>query len=168
MRISGIKTCDISNGPGLRVSLWTQGCPFRCEGCHNEETWNMNGRRDFDWEDLDYIEEQIKEGQNLSILGGEPLMQLKSMETLLSYLKQTYPKLNIWLWTGFSWDIIEKYPIMKFIDVIVTEKFDKNNLADFAVTGDRNDLYRGSRNQEIIMAKKSFETGEKIYYAEEN
>lgn len=168
MRISGIKTCDISNGPGLRVSLWTQGCPFRCEGCHNEETWNMNGGRDFDWEDLDYIEEQIKEGQNLSILGGEPLMQLKSMETLLSYLKQTYPKLNIWLWTGFSWDIIEKYPIMKFIDVIVTEKFDKNNLADFAVTGDRNDLYRGSRNQEIIMAKKSFETGEKIYYAEEN
>lgn len=168
MRISGIKTCDISNGPGLRVSLWTQGCPFRCEGCHNEETWNMNGGRDFSWEDLDYIEEQIKEGQNLSILGGEPLMQLKSMETLLSYLKQTYPKLNIWLWTGFSWDIIEKYPIMKFIDVIVTEKFDKNNLADFAVTGDRNDLYRGSRNQEIIMAKKSFETGEKIYYAEEN
>lgn len=168
MRISGIKTCDISNGPGLRVSLWTQGCPFKCEGCHNEETWDMNGGRDFSWEDLDYIEEQIKEGQNLSILGGEPLMQLKSMETLLSYLKQTYPKLNIWLWTGFSWDIIEKYPIMKFIDVIVTEKFDKNTLADFAVTGDRNDLYRGSRNQEIIMAKKSFETGEKIYYAEEN
>lgn len=168
MRISGIKTCDISNGPGLRVSLWTQGCPFRCEGCHNEETWDMNGGRKFGWNDYLYLKEELEKCSNLSILGGEPLLYQQDLMRLIVDMKTKNRNLNVWLWTGFSWDIIEKYPIMKFIDVIVTEKFDKNNLADFAVTGDRNDLYRGSRNQEIIMAKKSFETGEKIYYVEEN
>lgn len=167
MRISGIKTCDISNGPGLRVSLWVQGCPFRCEGCHNKETWPMEGGREFESKDYNYLMQELSKGQNLSILGGEPMLYPQELTELLEESKSKFKELNVWLWTGYTWDKIKDYSIMKHLDVIVTEKFDKSDLANYELSLNRNDLYRGSRNQLVIDVQKSLQAGKIVEYHED-
>mgnify|MGYP003300579864 CR=1 FL=1 len=78
MNYSGLILNDISAAPGLCVSFFTQGCPHRCKGCHNPETWDFNGGHTIDDEqkEIDNILNLINQNniqRNLSILGGEPL-----------------------------------------------------------------------------------------------
>ena len=165
LRISGIKTCDTENGPGLRVSLWTQGCPFKCDGCHNSETWSFCGGKRFAEHHMKYIIEELKEGQDFSILGGEPLLDVNSeqLEELLLNLKDRFPNLNVWLWTGREWEDALNYDnILKYVDVCICGKYDKNNPVK---DSDRNlEKYRyfGSKNQYIVDVKKSLDASKRI------
>lgn len=166
MKIAGIKTCDTQNGEGLRVTLWTQGCPFRCKGCHNKETWNCEDGRDFTEKDRKYIFEELRKGQEFSILGGEPLIDRNRVELryLLFDIRQEFPDMKIWLWTGRSWtDAKDKYKnIIKYIDVIVTEKYvDSKRINN---PKEKEDFYRGSYNQKIIDVKKSLKENKIIMY----
>jgi anaerobic ribonucleoside-triphosphate reductase activating protein len=55
MRYSGLILNDIAAAPGLSVTFFTQGCPHRCQGCHNPDTWNFHGGKEFTPDVLDKI-----------------------------------------------------------------------------------------------------------------
>ena len=106
MRYNKIREMDISDGEGIRVSLFVQGCEFHCKGCFNPETWNFEGGKEFTTETLNTLlelcdKEYIK---GLSILGGEP-MHPNNRETVVDIMrafKFKFPKKDIWMWTGYT------------------------------------------------------------------
>lgn len=153
MRYTEIKTIDVANGPGIRVSLWVQGCSHHCKGCFNAETWDFNGGKQFTQKEIDYIKELLSDDvvqKHFSILGGDPLEPVNHymLENLLIQLKEKYPHLNIWLWTGYSWEQIKHLNFLKYIDVIVDGEFIE----------EKKDLrlkFKGSSNQRTINVKES-------------
>lgn len=157
MNYAGIIKNDISAGDGVCVSFFTQGCPYRCEGCHNPETWDFNGGKEFTIDVLDEILEAIKANgiqRNFCLMGGEPLC---NNNIFLSYLivlnvRQAYPDIKIYIWSGGI-----------FEDLIhASNPFIKKTLAlaDYLIDGPyvekQRDItlhMRGSSNQRIIDLK---------------
>lgn len=157
MKYAEIKEFDVANGPGIRVSLWTQGCSHRCPNCFNKETWDFCKGKEFTYEQIEEIKNLLKSSpikKDFSILGGDPLEKpnLPMLEILLEELKTEFPTLNIWLWTGYTWDEIKHLDLMKYIDVVVDGKFIEE-LKDLRLK------FRGSSNQRIIDVQKSLENG---------
>ena len=96
MNYNKIRKMDISNGPGVRVSIFMQGCAFHCKNCFNPETWDFNGGKEEFTDDtikevLDLCEPEHIKG--LSILGGEPLepQNQKVLVSLVQKVKARYP-----------------------------------------------------------------------------
>ena len=155
MRFSKIKDNDIVNGIGITMSIWTQGCPHRCKGCFNKETWTFNEGNEFTNDDLNYIISNIDSfnvKRNLSILGGEPLcpQNVEGVINLCKEFKRAYPNKLIYLWTGYT---IEEFnqkqkQILEYVDFIIDGKFEeaKKNL---------NLKLRGSSNQRILDVKNN-------------
>ena len=152
MRYAGIKPNDIVDGEGVCVSFWTQGCPHKCPGCHNPETWDFEGGyEDEDYSLLTLILKLINKNgvqRNLSILGGEPLCQqnIKFVEVLIKKAKEQYPDIKIFLWTGYSIDKIkskEMDTILALTDVIVDGPFVLSK-RDLTLK------LRGSSNQRVL------------------
>lgn len=160
MRYTEIKTIDVANGPGIRVSLWVQGCSHHCKGCFNAETWDFNGGKQFTQKEIDYIKELLSDDvvqKHFSILGGDPLEPVNyyMLENLLIQLKEKYPHLNIWLWTGYNWEQIKHLNFLKYIDVIVDGEFIEK----------KKDLrlkFKGSSNQRTINVKESLKNNDVV------
>ena len=108
MRYSLIREMDVSNGWGVGISLFVQGCHFHCKGCFNQDTWDFNGGKEWTPEiEKKFIELANKEYiKRISFLGGEPLAK-ENVETvlwLIKTLKSNYPDKKIWLYTGHTWN----------------------------------------------------------------
>lgn len=150
MRYSAIKTCDLNNGEGLRVSLWLQGCKGYCgDKCQNKETWDKTKGKEFTEKEYQLICDELKKGQNLSIIGGEPLEEynIKDLTEFIKRIKTDFPDLNIWLWTHFLYEEVKDLELIQYINVLVDGMyFDKFN-CDFRITGIEDDKWRGSSNQ---------------------
>ena len=160
MRYSAIKTCDLNNGVGLRVSLWTQGCGGYCGSkCHNKETWDKTKGKEFTQKEYELISNEIRRGQNLSILGGEPLedYNIADLTEFIKKIKSDFPKLDIWLWTNFKFENIKNLELIQYVDVLIDGKYIDSLHCDFRKSGIINDKYRGSTNQRVIDVKKSLE-----------
>lgn len=156
MRYNKIRKMDISNGPGIRVSIFMQGCTFNCKNCFNKETHDFNGGKEFTDETIDKVIELSKPDYivGLSILGGEPLhpKNIEGTTKLAKKFKSVYPDKNIWVWSGFLFDKnIINFEILNYIDVLVDGVY-KDELHDFTLK------YRGSSNQRVIDVKKSLKT----------
>ena len=165
MRYNKIRKMDISNGPGVRVSIFMQGCTFNCKNCFNKETHDFNGGRDFTDETIERILELCNFDYivGLSILGGEPLhpLNIEGTTRLAKRFKERYPNKNIWIWSGFLFDKdLNDKEILKYIDVLVDGQY-KDELYD------PNLKYCGSSNQRTIDVKKSLSKN-KIVLFEEN
>ena len=152
MRYAGLKENDIVDGEGICVSLWTQGCPHRCPGCHNPETWDYQGGTEIDMGELTtkVIQAIEKNGvkRNLSILGGEPLCphNIDFVISLVNIVRTLFPDIKIFIWTGYRLeDLQEKYQQSLFdkIDVLIDGPF---VLAERDITL----KLRGSKNQRIL------------------
>ena len=107
MKYAGIVDNDVADSTtGMCVSFWTQGCPHRCPGCHNPETWSFDGGMDLPDNYLDILYEKLTANgilRDLSILGGEPLCEENKhlvYETIKA-VKQKFPEIKINLWTGY-------------------------------------------------------------------
>ena len=158
MRYAGIIENDVVNGEGICLSYWTQGCPHKCEGCHNPETWNFNcGKEDSKENILNKILTLLNKNnihRNLSILGGEPLCDENidfTME-ILKQVKQKYPSIKTFVWTGYTYEELCKlYKDIIFdnIDVLIDGKYDKNQ-RDITLK------LRGSKNQRILRKNIDF------------
>ena len=152
MRYNRIRKMDISNGPGVRVSVFFQGCPFHCENCFNEETWDFDGGKEFTDEVIDHILDLANKSHitGLSILGGEPMhpKNIKGTEKLVKSFKEKYPNKDIWCWTGFLYDDIKDSNVLNYIDVLIDGQFEQNLF-------DPNIKWRGSSNQRIIDIQKT-------------
>lgn len=155
MNYSKIKYFDIANGPGIRTSLFVQGCPIHCPGCFNQETWDFTGGSIFSlYVALSIFKSMNKHIAGLSILGGEPLavQNYHVVQLFISDFKRSFPDKTIWLWTGYEWDQVKDYPIMDYIDVCVAGPFD-------VTKRDLSLKWCGSSNQQVIDVKKTKETG---------
>ena len=157
MHFAQIRKEDISNGPGVRVSLFVQGCNRHCDGCFNPETWNYNNGRLFNKRVKDIFlslaSNKNKKIAGFSILGGEPLAQDDTMLELIKDIKKYYPDKTIWMWTGYTYeDLTDKQmEIVKLIDVLVDGPFVISKRCP-------NKRFRGSTNQRIIDIKKTLES----------
>lgn len=130
-----------TDGVGLRNSLYVSGCNLHCHGCHNKEWWPLKSGREMTVEDVYAALNTDK--FNISILGGEPLMQYPAILELCKLIKERTSK-TIWLWTGYEMSQVQSLfgDIVKYVDVIVDGVF-KEELRD------TNLFFRGSGNQRI-------------------
>lgn len=158
MKYAGINYNDMCAAPGVSVTLFTQGCPHHCEGCHNPETWDFDGGKEFTLDVLRKIVDGLAHNgvkRNFCIMGGEPLCEQNTLLTLMTiqYVKQRLPEIKIYLWTGYYYEQLlkssdPKIPlILKEIDVLVDGPFIKS-LKDITLK------MRGSSNQNIIDLKE--------------
>ncbi|MBR1654385.1 MAG: anaerobic ribonucleoside-triphosphate reductase activating protein [Clostridia bacterium] len=153
MRYNLIRKMDISNGPGVRVSIFMQGCAFHCKNCFNPNTWNFDGGKEFNQKTIDEVLDLCKEGhiKGLSILGGEPMHpnNIEGTTKLAKAFKERYPDKSIWAWSGFKFDEdLKDKEVMNYIDVLVDGQY-KDELHDFTLK------WRGSSNQRVIDVQKS-------------
>lgn len=148
MRYAQIRRMDISNGPGIRVSIFVQGCEFHCKGCFNSSTWDFNGGKEFTNETMDYLFSLVNiHTAGLSVLGGEPLNP-KNVETVLEIcrkFKELFPGKSVWLWTGYRLENLDESQkeVLKWVDVLVDGQFIEE-FKDFRLK------YCGSNNQRVI------------------
>ena len=164
MRYNTIRKMDISNGPGVRVSIFMQGCHFHCKGCFNENTWDFNGGEEYSDETINRVLELSSADYivGLSILGGEPMhpKNIEGTTKLAKAFKEKYPKKNIWIWTGFLFDKdLNGKEILNYIDVLVDGTF-KIDLFDPTLK------WKGSSNQRVIDVKKSLKNKKVVLYEE--
>jgi anaerobic ribonucleoside-triphosphate reductase activating protein len=146
MRYAKIKKIEIENGKGIGTSLFVQGCPIHCPGCHNPETWDFEGGEPWTQE----VEDEWFEHMNhwyvdrVTILGGEPLAvpNIDTVMHLIHRIKDTYPDKEIWLYTGYTLDENQLY-YLRDVDVIVDGPY---------IESQRNISlpFRGSENQRIL------------------
>ena len=153
MRYNKIRKMDIADGPGVRVSIFMQGCTFNCKNCFNPETHDFNGGKEFTDATiarvLELCENENVEG--LSILGGEPMhpKNIEGTTKLAKAFKAKFPNKNIWVWTGFLYDKdLKDKEVMKYIDVLVDGQY-VDDLHNPTLK------WRGSSNQRVIDVKKS-------------
>lgn len=135
--------CSTSvDGVGLRNSLYVAGCPLRCEGCHNAQYWELSSGTEKTVEEV--FKELCQDDCNISILGGEPLMQYEAVLELCQMIKDRTAK-TIWLWSGYTLDhILKHYPkILRYVNVLVDGPFVK-------ALAEPNLQWRGSTNQTVI------------------
>ena len=156
MRYNKIRKMDISNGEGVRVSIFVQGCHFHCKGCFNPETWNFEGGKQFTSQTLtlllDLCSNPTRKG--LSILGGEPLNDENYsgvLEIVKAFRKdKRLSGKDIWLWTGYEIEDIlndkSKKEILNYLDYIICGQFieEQKNLRL---------KWAGSKNQRWIDVK---------------
>lgn len=158
MRYAGLNKNDFTAAPGVSVSFFTQGCPHRCPGCHNPETWDFNGGKEFTPQAFTEIIEALKANginRSLCIMGGEPLCEENEFLTLLviSQVKEKLPETKIYVWTGFYYeDLLKKSSphiknILRQIDVLIDGPY-VDSLRDITLP------MRGSSNQNIINLTK--------------
>ena len=160
MRYNQIREMDISNGPGVRVSIFMQGCHFHCKNCFNKETWDFEGGKEFTEDTIKKIlqlsnKEYIK---GLSILGGEPMHpnNIEGTTKLAKAFKEEYPDKTIWVWSGYKFDKdLKDKDVLKYIDVLVDGTY-KEELHNPTLK------WKGSSNQRVIDVQKSLGQGEII------
>lgn len=157
--IADYKPFNFVDGEGVRNSLYVSGCLFHCEGCYNEATWNFR----FGTPYTKSLENQIMLDmaqpyvQGLTLLGGEPFLNISTVLPLVKRIKSELPDKDIWSWTGYTWEELmlegdDKLELLSQLDILVDGRFDqtkKNLLLQF----------RGSSNQRIIDVQKSLKTG---------
>ena len=159
MNYADIKNVDVTNGPGVRISLFVSGCPHHCPGCFNPETWAYDYGEPFTEREVGKIIEMLDAPyiQGLSLLGGEPLAP-KNQAAVLDLVKQVKEKLpgkDIWCYTGYLFeDLLDgrvgehSQELLSYMDVLVDGCF-QEELKDIRLR------FRGSSNQRIIDVPKS-------------
>lgn len=163
MKYNTIRRYDVTNGPGVRTTLFVSGCTHNCKECFNLELQDFNHGKD--WTEKTHKEFMSYASKNevkgISILGGEPLQQIMddSLLNLLKEFKCEMPEKSIWLWTGDIFEEAIKNPkkldIIKCCDIIVDGPFilEKKNLKL---------KYRGSENQRVIDVQKTLNEGNTV------
>lgn len=177
IRYASIRSMDISNGNGIGVALFVQGCHFHCHNCFNPETWDFNGGKEWTEEvkskflklvDRPYI-------KRVSILGGEPLAEenLDDVLDLVNKIRLSRLQKSIWLYSGYTWEQLfedDDFDIQGGICENQTRRaivLSSNVFIDGQYIEPERDItlpYRGSKNQRIINVKKTLENKELILW----
>lgn len=158
MRYSGLIRNDLAAAPGISVTFFTQGCPHRCKGCHNPETWDFNGGKEFTPKVLEEIYKALRANgveRSFCIMGGEPMCEQNLFLTclVLQNVRLRYPDIKVYLWTGYYYEELLKMSdpkvklILDMIDVLIDGPYEESK---------RNVTLkmRGSSNQNIIELKE--------------
>lgn len=173
MNYATIKWFDISNGPGVRVSLYVSGCRNHCKNCFNPETWDFNYGEPF----TEDIENKIIEGlkpdyvKGFTLLGGDPFEpeNQKVLAPFLEKLRKAHPDKSFWAFTGYDYEkdlltgkLGDKDTVMRMfhcLDVLVDGRFVED-------LKDLNLRFRGSSNQRIILLKPTLKENKIVLWDE--
>lgn len=165
-----IRKMDISNGEGIGVALFVQGCHFHCKNCFNSETWDFSKGKPWTTKVRDKFLALIDNPHvsRVSILGGEPLAKenVTSIFLLVAKIREKYPDKKIWLYTGYTWEHIlnssktsneslMRKDIVHYCDYVVDGLY-VDELKDYTLK------YRGSSNQRVINVKKTIKHGKVV------
>lgn len=182
MRYAQIRSMDISNGEGVGVSLFVQGCPFQCKNCFNSDTWDFNGGKEWTEEIKDKFMKLIDRPyiKRVSFLGGECLAEqnLDEVLKLIQEIRISFPEKTIWLYTGYTWEqlVYSRMPsgvgkekeflnwnrrneIISNIDICIDGEY-VDNLKDLTLK------WRGSKNQRVIDVKQSLTQNKVVLYCD--
>lgn len=174
-----IRTDDMLNGSGLRVVVFLSGCQWRCDNCHNPETWDVNSGQKFDLNATEKILDELNKDyiSGVTFSGGDPLHEknVNDVYNLLLLIKKHYPNKTIWLYTGYSWGGIMNPVVLDVLDPERDELLEKRKkivkLCDVVVDGrfiksyaDENYPWAGSTNQMVVDVQKSLATGKIVLY----
>lgn len=170
MNYAQIRSMDISNGEGIGVSLFVQGCDFHCKNCFNSETWEFSKGQE--WNDktknqfLKLIETPFI--QRVSILGGDPLhpKNVQNVLEIVDEIRVSYPTKNIWLYTGYTWEQIIHPIVTDDVnperDYIIKTRKELVSKCDVLIDGryvdELRDIslhWRGSSNQRVINVQET-------------
>ena len=162
MKYNKIRKMDISNGPGVRVSVFMQGCVFNCKNCFNPETHDFNSGNDFTDETIEKILDLCKNDYivGLSILGGEPLhpKNIEGSTKLAKRFKEIFPNKNIWIWSGYLFEeYLKDKEIINYIDVLVDGQYNDDLHSPIL-------KWKGSSNQRVIDIKKTLKKDKIVLY----
>ena len=161
MRYSKIRKMDISNGPGVRVSIFMQGCTFNCKNCFNPETHSFDGGNEFTEETIERVL-NLCSNENivgLSILGGEPLhpKNIDGTTALAKRFKEKYPNKTIWVWTGFLFENLKDSEVIKYLDVLIDGQYVDELHSPLL-------KWKGPANQRVIDVQKTLKENKIILY----
>ncbi len=154
-----LQTDSIVDGPGLRAVLWTQGCSHHCKGCQNPQTWDFNGGGLVPITEVFKAIDELEYHTGLTLSGGDPLYQVSECLEIVKYARKK--GLDIWVYTGFTWEELMKMAqekkvyldFLKLVDVLVDGRF-------ILEERDLSLLFRGSKNQRLIDVQKTLSKGE--------
>lgn len=158
MKLIGYLPNSIVDGVGIRQVFFLSGCPHRCKGCHNPESWDINHGNNYTVSEI--VSKALESPHNVTFSGGDPLYQLTELNAVMCLIK---PHRSIWVYTGYTWEEIMANDALKSvlpnIDVLVDGRFelDKRN-AELR--------FRGSENQRIIDVQKSLSEGKIVLWEE--
>lgn len=171
MHYANIKNNDISNGPGVRVSLFVSGCTRRCKDCFNRETWDFHYGQPFTQETVDQILSWLAPAhiRGLTVLGGEPFepQNQPGVLELLRQVRAKYPEKSIWAFSGYTldghilakklgpWEVTEE--LLSYLDVLVDGPF-------MVEQKDLSLRFRGSKNQRLIDMKRTRSAGQIVLW----
>ena len=147
MRIAGIVKESVVDGEGMRYTIFVQGCPHHCKGCHNPQTWDINKGFDKSIEEIkkEILENPLIDGVTFS--GGEPFIHVEELIEIGKFCKEH--NISIWCYTGFTLkELMTKdkaKELLKYIDVLVDGKYDESQKCY--------DNFKGSKNQNVIKIK---------------
>ena len=179
MRYAQIRSMDISDGEGVGVSLFVQGCDRHCFNCFNSETWDFNGGKEWTEEIKNKFMKLIDRPyiRRISILGGEPLAE-QNLDEVLSLIKEIrilFPEKTIWLYTGYTYSEIfrgqalclsqeglnnfKRRKIISNINVLVDGRY-IDSQRDITLR------WRGSKNQRVINIQESLKQGKVVLYCD--
>ena len=162
MRYNKIRKMDIADGPGVRVSVFMQGCEFNCKNCFNKETHDFTGGKEFTDETINKIMDLCNKEyiEGLSILGGEPMhpKNIEGTTKLAKAFKEKFPQKNLWAWTGFNFEKnLKDKEIANYLDVLVDGQY-VDALHDPTLK------WKGSSNQRVINVKESMKQNKTVFY----
>ncbi len=177
MRYAQIRELDISNGEGVGVALFVQGCHFHCQNCFNPDTWDFNGGKEWTNEaKIDFLKlvnrPYIK---RVSILGGEPLAKenLNGTLDLVNEIRLSCPQKSIWLYSGYTWEQLfenDDCGIQSGVcenQIRRTIVISSNVFVDGQYIDSQRDItlaYCGSSNQRLINIQQSLQKGEIVLW----
>ena len=157
IRIAGVVNDSIVDGPGLRFSVFTQGCSHHCPGCHNPETHDKNGGHEEDTAELIAKMKKNPLLSGITLSGGDPMEQAAPCLELARAAHQN--GLNVWTYTGYTWEELigendpDRMALLRETDVLVDGPF---VLARRSLELD----YRGSANQRLIDVPATLKSGQ--------
>lgn len=160
LRIADIVNDSIVDGPGLRLTVFTQGCVHNCKNCHNPSTHDLNGGKivDTDFIINKFFENPLLDGITFS--GGEPFLQPKPLSVIAKAIKEK--GFNVIAYTGYTWEKLieekDKYiDLLKYTDIVIDGPF-IDDLKSYDLH------FRGSSNQRSIDVQKSLLENKIILY----
>ena len=168
-RLHDLKHVDIDNCYwGMATSLWFNGCPHKCVGCYNAETWHIDDK--LDRPNQEVIDETLVAldefgvKKDLTLLGGDPLsvFNLADLIEILAAIKEARPETRVLCWTGYTWKQLQNGThrnVLKYIDILIDGRYEK----DLHVEGHK----FGSSNQKVIDVQASLAKGYVVYAPED-
>lgn len=167
LRIAGIDPESVVDGPGIRLVVFTQGCPHRCPGCHNPQTHDPGGGYERNLDEIQTVIENAKLIRGVTFSGGEPFLQAKPLAELARWIR--YMGLDVVAYTGYLFEELlvrsRQQPdireLLKHTDILIDGPYRSEER-------DTRLAFRGSRNQRIIDVPKSLRAGRTILWVDDN